>query len=289
MSISMEIPNQFLSRINSGSASRIGRRICATATGRTFGHLKEVGTQSGAALAGILGSAGAIASVAGLGVSVAGFTLVMNRLNRLEHNVMRGMEEIRAAVGQLQGKLEMLDMARIKTAAEQLMDGRHGSNPRHRAKLQLADATFQVYRNYYSVLISNIRPLQNLGIALPAGRSLLGRFLVCAQAELEINLLLEDYEQWHARHARIKLQVAELFAFEPRKEFRERAGTIELLSRRDLTQLRDEIAFTHEFCRESQARIETADSEVKWLQIRRIARRIKFAAFNLDKTYRSWL
>jgi hypothetical protein len=57
-----------------------------TAIRQTLSHLQLINT------------VGAAASVAGLGVSVAGFAVVLNRLERFEANVQASMEKIRAEV-----------------------------------------------------------------------------------------------------------------------------------------------------------------------------------------------
>src|SRR4051794_32784562 len=119
MPIPMEIPAKFLQAVAEGSAERCGCLLRDAATKRILGHLKEVGQLPGLLsrmpLPSVLGvggvaqigrwidhhaqlkhiqvaldklrlvsTVGAVASVAGLGVSVAGFAIVLNRLQRLE-------------------------------------------------------------------------------------------------------------------------------------------------------------------------------------------------------------
>src|SRR4051812_6452163 len=115
MAIPMGIPAALLRAVIDGRALRYGCLVKDVATGRILGHLKDVGRLS-ATLAGIpldpvttavqlgqwidthgqlrhirqtldhlhlISSVGAVASVVGLGVSVAGFAMVLRRLDRL--------------------------------------------------------------------------------------------------------------------------------------------------------------------------------------------------------------
>src|SRR4051812_2548140 len=120
MPIPMEMPASFLQAVIDGRVARYGCVLKDVLSGRIVGHLKEVG-QAAVLLSGapvspigtaasvvaqagqwldshvqlkairqtlehlqLVTTAGALASVAGLGVSVAGFALVLRRLERLE-------------------------------------------------------------------------------------------------------------------------------------------------------------------------------------------------------------
>jgi hypothetical protein len=156
MPIPMQVPSQFLPAVIAGTVVRHGCILKDRSTGRIVGHLKEVG-QAGAWLAGaprnplaagaaalarvgqwvdthrqlsrirealehlrLVSSVGAAASVAGLGVSVAGFAVVLSRLRRLEQNLNRGMDALRAEVERLHLKLDLLQMAELTAAWQQL-------------------------------------------------------------------------------------------------------------------------------------------------------------------------
>jgi hypothetical protein len=141
------------------------------------------------------------------------------------------------------------------------------------------DQTFQKYRNYYYSLIREMRPLEKLDVPIAAVRGLFARFLVCGQAELDANLLLGDFKQWNYRHKQILAQLAEAFRFERKEVFRGRASAAGLLTSNEHKALQAEVVMTHEFCKESLARIETADQEVRWLEAQRINPEEYFASF----------
>jgi hypothetical protein len=152
MPIPMDIPARFLPGVIAGNVIRYGCILCDARTGKIVGHLKQVLDISRSIPMNPIGavstvgqliqtfathhqltriqqtldhlklisSVGAVASVAGLGVSVAGFALVLRRLERLQQGLNQAMERIRAQVEKVQLKLDMLQMAQLRGAWEQL-------------------------------------------------------------------------------------------------------------------------------------------------------------------------
>jgi len=131
INIPMQIPEQFLSRIANGELIRYGTIIKNASSGNIVGHLKEVGDFSSVVgqlslnpVTGLLNlgsnitqniqlnniaqtlntlqlasEIGAVASIANLGVSVAGFAVVIKKLKQIERkldHVVTGIHEIRA-------------------------------------------------------------------------------------------------------------------------------------------------------------------------------------------------
>ena len=273
MPIHMEVPAQFLQAIIDGRLASYGCVVKNVASGRIVGHLKEVGLetlcQSGGALRHLhlIGSVGAAASVIGLGVSVAGFGLVLRRLDRLEHNLNQAVGRLRAEVEQVHLKLDMLQMAELRTAWEQLAGARRSVDMARTADLLwAADKVFQKHRHYYFELISELRPLEQVRLELPHARELLGRFLACGQAELEANFLLNDLEHWRYRHEMIVRQVQEVCDLDARKVLHARVDALGLVPGTWLQELRQQVEVTRDFCQESKARVETASAEVEWLE-----------------------
>ena len=298
MAFPAQLPSQILQGIIEGLMRRNGSVIQDVLTGQVLGHLKEVGTWAQLAsslpvdspaggvvrlmewvdthhqLDGIaktlghlqlLSSVGAAASVAGLGTSVLGFHLVLHRLDRLEQNVHASLEGVRAEVERLHLKTDLLQLAELHAASEQL-DGarRHLHESRSHELLKAAEQTFQKYRNYYYLLLREMRPQEKSVVPLASVRRLLGRLQSSAQAELEAHLLLSDFYQWRFRHERISAQLAEVCHCDPKTAVR--ARTDGLLTGDEMKDLGDEAIMTRDFCAESNARTQTAVSEVDWLE-----------------------
>jgi hypothetical protein len=303
MPIPMEIPAHLLQGVLNGAFIRIGCTVREVATGQIVAHLKELSGFSkllcefpfnpllGGAdtllqfgqwmdthsqlkhMQGLLqklqlvSTVGAVASVAGLGVSVAGFALVMRRLARLEQNLNHGLDKIRVEVERLHHRMDMLEMAELRTAGERLAAADFTMRKeRQEDLLQDADRTFQKYRNYYHSLIVDLKPVGRTELTLPQVRELIGRYIACGVAELDANFLLGDYQQWHFRHANICAQMKAIGAYDDRIVFADRIAALGLATQRQQQTIRDQMLLTREFCTENQDRMETSAEEVRWVE-----------------------
>jgi hypothetical protein len=320
MPIPMKVTDQFLADVVAGSVVRYGCILKKVSDGRIVGHLKEVGSAAmqlsaiplnplaagASALAQVgqwldthaqlqqvrlaldhlklISTVGAVASVAGLGVSVAGFGLVLRRLDRLEQNLNLGMQTIRAEVEKLHLKFDLLEMAELRSAWQRLEGAERTGRPgRADELLREADRVFQKYRNYYFELISAVQPLRRPQLSLAQARELYGRYFACAQAELEANFRLNDFEHWFSRHESIGAQLKGICSV-PAEVVSLRAGALGLLSNDELQDLRDQVRMTRDFCQESKDRVLTADEEVCWLQGQQIAPKDYLAEFQQGPT-----
>jgi hypothetical protein len=306
--IPMAIPEQFLPAVLSGQVVRYGCILKDVATGQIVGHLKELtglaqllsGIPVHPLLAGsaavaqagqwidtqvqlrrirqvldhlqLVSSAGAIASVAGLGVSVAGFAIVWKRLQRLEQNLNRALDQLRAEVERLHLKFDLLSMAELTAASQQLDGACHTDcSDRETELLKEADRCFQKYRNYYHRLIVELKPLTRPALTLPQIRELYGRFFACTQGELEANFRLYDFAQWHHRYEGIVQQLAEVCNVDAKVMLRCRVDTLGLVPQAELHALKEQVFVTNDLCRESRERIVTAKEEVLWLDRNQLA------------------
>src|SRR5262245_26542925 len=121
----MEIPEKFLPAVTRGEVARSGCILKNVASGRIVGHLKQVGDLAPQLMQALgplqlTSGVGAVASIAGLGVSVAGFALVLRRLGQLEHNLNEALGRLKAEVERVQLTLDLLNMAELRSAWEQL-------------------------------------------------------------------------------------------------------------------------------------------------------------------------
>jgi hypothetical protein len=299
MPIPMEVPARFLADVVSGAVVRYGCILKDADSGRIVGHLKEVG--QGAVLLSrlplpslgtavqvgqwldthsqlqhirhtlsalqLVSTVGAVASVAGLGVSVAGFAVVLNRLDRLESRLNEAMGALRAEVERLHLKLDLLAAAKLRSAWERLDGAARTDRPeRGDEGLKQADGVFQEYRHFYHCLITELRPAARPQLSFAQVRELYGRFFACALAELEANFLLHDFAQWRHRHEAIVRQLDDACVADARDLLRCRVDALGLVSQPELVELQQEAAWTHVACRESADRVRTAVEEVRWVE-----------------------
>jgi hypothetical protein len=220
----------------------------------------------------LVGGVGALASAAGLGVSVAGFAVVLRRLERLEQNLNQALDRLRADVERLHLKLDMLQMAELRAAWEQLAGAGRTDRPgRGTEMLRHADRCFRTYRNYYHALIEELRPAGRAQLSLPQVGELYGRYFACAVAELEANFLLPDLRQWHCRHEAICRQLAVLSGLDVRQMLRDRVDALGLTTDAEREEMADQAVRIRDTVRESHDRIVTAGEEARWLARRRLA------------------
>jgi hypothetical protein len=105
-----------------------------------------------------LATVGAVASVASLGVSIAGFAMVLNKLKRMEGKLDQVLSEIarvRDLVEKLNVKVDALTMAKLKTQLEEVSLAWHYDDNRRRAVLQNAVVKLAELRNFYGALLAS--------------------------------------------------------------------------------------------------------------------------------------
>jgi hypothetical protein len=166
---------------------RIGAMIHERATGNIVGHIQELGgwgllskmpipggnplglvdasIQMGQ-LHGIqqtlntvqsLGTVGAVASVATLGVSIAGFAVVLSKLKRIEGKLDRALSEvvrIRKLIEGLVIKTDALQIAELRQGLEAVALARNYPDSRRNTDLKVAIGKLATLRHYYGELLS---------------------------------------------------------------------------------------------------------------------------------------
>lgn len=105
-----------------------------------------------------LATVGAVASVASLGVCVAGFAVVLTKLNRMEgklDQVLAQTTKVRSLVEHLQVKVDALPMAALKARLEAVSMARLYEDPRRRDCLHDAVQSLAELRHYYGALLAS--------------------------------------------------------------------------------------------------------------------------------------
>ena len=105
-----------------------------------------------------LATVGAVASVASLGVSIAGFALVMSRLNRMEGKLdalLAGHEATQALIKKLSIKADAMVIAELQGALDQLALAPMASEQQRVQMVNIAVAKLVDLRNYYSILLAS--------------------------------------------------------------------------------------------------------------------------------------
>ena len=105
-----------------------------------------------------LATVGAVASVASLGVSVAGFAVVIQKLNRMEGKLDRVLADTartRGLVERLHVKFDVLPMAVLRARLEEVSRAGLYDEPRRRDSLRDSVEKLAELRHFYGALLAN--------------------------------------------------------------------------------------------------------------------------------------
>lgn len=175
----------------------------------------------------LVSTVGAIASVAGVGVSIAGFAAVLHRLKRIEgklDEMIMKLDGLRAAVRSLGASTESFLMARLSSASENL-DRCIAADTKDEQVHLARDARrlFQESRLRYLELWRQTDPWSNPDIEVVTALELQGRYVASAIGELQAEFLLGDRGAFvHATMSAAR-DVAETMRLDPPKVFRLRS------------------------------------------------------------------
>ncbi|HQC96418.1 MAG TPA: hypothetical protein PK306_11985 [Aquabacterium sp.] len=229
MSLPFEVPGRF----DGPLYERVGAILRDKATGRIVGHVQEVGL--GRVVEKLIGASpldlvtdgiqilqmakiqrtletvqtlstiSAAASVATLGISVAGFALVLARLGRMDQKldkVMAASGELRRLSARVNVKIDAIQLSRLRAELEAVSMARHYSAQRRREALSRSVAELANLRHYYAELLADPSLVQ---VGTADATALLDaheRMTAAAEGELFAEYLLDNEpelvaQRWH--------------------------------------------------------------------------------------------
>jgi hypothetical protein len=301
-SIPFEVPLRFI-----GAATRHGALLKDPSTGRILGHLKEVGglgnmmssiptgPLSGLSALGqhfqlaqiqksieavkLISTIGAVASVANLGVSVAGFAIVIHKLNRIEKKLDRALEEIeqlRKIAERLDNHNKIGQLSSLQLAGELLATAEAASTEAERQR-QLGEAQlrYAAMRTYYFQLLSQAPLWPDARMPLDAAYEAYSRYVACATGQLHAQFLIGDLGSFDLAHEVVAAEASKLCTFDRKVVFRAHtdgaAARGWVLDQSGLISLREQVVNADLVMTESVARIDTMKDESNYLKKRGIS------------------
>tara|TARA_R110000772_G_scaffold266469_1_gene389012 strand:- start:41456 stop:42223 length:768 start_codon:yes stop_codon:yes gene_type:complete len=145
----------------------------------------------------------AIASVAGLGVSVAGFAMVQSKLKSMDSKldgIAGDVQSIKLALSELSLSWDALSDARFDAATETLIVAEKASTEvRRREYAQHAVHEFSLLRQYYSKLLQRRSILEDPELDVERLNELMARYTVSCMGLLQGEFLVGDlsaYRGW---------------------------------------------------------------------------------------------
>lgn len=168
-----------------------------------------------------LATVGAVASVATLGVCVAGFTAVLGKLRRMDGKLDQALTQvgaIRGLVQDLDVKLDALPLAKLKARLEVIELARHYDPVRRRTSLERAVDDLSELRHFYATLLASPRFCSLGSSQLVALLDTQERYMATCEAELYAEFLLSgDPEVLQCRLGK-QQQLLDSFAWSSPKE-----------------------------------------------------------------------
>lgn len=299
------IPSEFESKVLSGEYIRYGT-IIKNSAGKIVGHLKETGIESilkdmkiptNPLSAGtevikvasgiaqnfqlremskllesmqLVNNIGAIASVATLGVSVAGFAVVTHKLNQLEEKLdftLEKVDRVLEIVENLNMKQEVLEFAEVKTASEQLHNALFTEDLKRRESLLTqANHTFHKYKNYYLKIAQDKSIWTDGKLPLEVANELYARYITCVMGQLYSEFLLGDLSCFRESWKEINKEVQNISKIDKIAILRSKSDiNASQLFATNYDELVVKINNTNNILIETRKRVESMDYEAQYL------------------------
>ena len=299
------IPSEFIAKVTSGEYIRYGT-IIKDNSGKIVGHLKEagmdsilkdfkiptnplgVGTEVAKAASGIaqnfqlremhkllesmqlVNNIGALASVATLGVSVAGFAVVTQKLNQLEEKLDIALEKVDRVleiVENLNMKQDILEFTEVKTASEQLHNALFTEDiARRKDLLTQANHTFHKYKNFYLKIAQDKSIWYDGQLPLEVANELYARYITCVMGQLYSEFLLGDLSCFRESWKIINQEVKSISNIDKIKILRSKSDTnAAQIFGVDYDELAIKINNTQKILIETSNRVESMDYEAQYL------------------------
>ncbi|MFO0571981.1 MAG: hypothetical protein U0263_40530 [Polyangiaceae bacterium] len=163
-------------------------------------------------------SIGALASVANLGVSCAGFALVLHRLSRMDSKldlVLAQVARLQTAVQQIRTHQEALSVARMRSGAESLERAlaSEAAHARHELAMD-ARRLFQESRSLYLELWRHAEPWKEAEIPVGSLLELQWRYVAAALGEIQSEFVIGDEGAFRHATQSCSSHLLETFSFD---------------------------------------------------------------------------
>lgn len=299
--INVMAPLLFEKGLASGELVRTGMIIKEASSGKIVGHMKEVGDLTNTLtgfpvgldpLSGLsnayqgvqlqqikqsletlqlISSVGAVASVATLGVCVAGFTVVTNKLNKLDKKldvVLGEIQRVKELLEEINEDNNMLKFAEVETAYLQLDKALAADTKDRREKLlEESSSVFSKYKRYYLKVAQYKNLWEDNLIPLDISNDLFSRYVTCALGEIYSEILLGDLSVANKAWEQINKELQSINHFDKLSVFRAHSDqAMENHNDINLDALKQNVKFTDELIRETSERINSMSYEIKYLE-----------------------
>nr|WP_281721130.1 hypothetical protein [Nitrosomonas nitrosa] len=216
----------------------------------------------------LITSVGALASVASLGVSVAGFAFVRKRLKMLESkldDVLGELSQVKKMVQRGEAKIDALGYSRFKAAAEELSIAEDATIENERIEYsRTAEAKFREMKHYYSLLLNNeeYNALNDPELSLPQALELHSRFIASMKGELQACFLRNDLGAYRKCLQNNIGLAQKICHFDITAAFRSRSDGRIFIDSDEMPKIKE----IHDIASENFARIRSMSTEVNFIR-----------------------
>ena len=213
----------------------------------------------------------ALSSVASLGVSVAGFAVVNNKLNKIDAKLDCIANDVVAIKDILKGlhvSWDAMSSAKLQRAVETILVAEHADNTERRLELvKKAVEDFALLRHYYSHLLSTQGLFEDINLDVSHLQEIIARYTLTCIGVLQAEFLTGDLGSYRKRLDTINQDFPNLVTFSPKELFLARCDQLSALTLdHDYKVHSDSLVALANYSNETSARMESHVVELEYLE-----------------------
>jgi len=217
----------------------------------------------------LITSVAALSSVASLGVSIAGFAYVQQRLKKLDSkldDVLGELRQVKKIVQRSEIKIDALSYSRLQAATEELSIAEAADGEKECIDYaRSAETKFRVIKRYYSILLKddNYNVLGDPELPFPQAIELHSRFIAAMEGELHACFLKGDFGAYRMCLQTNTELAQNICQFDKKAAYHNRLAS-SLFIEPKLTAIK--IKEIHDIASENFARIRSMNTEINFIQ-----------------------
>jgi len=217
----------------------------------------------------LITSVGALASVASLGVCVAGFSTINNKLKKVEcklDDIFGELSQVKKIAQRSEIKLDALSLGRLRAAAEELSHAEEADKEDERIEYaRSAEDKFRKIKHYYSILMNegDYNAWNDPELPLPESLELHSRVIAAIQGELYASFLRGDFGAYRSVLEKNTKLAHAICHFDKTTALRNRVADSFFTNTKEVA---DAINRNHSIALENFARIESMGAEASYVQ-----------------------
>lgn len=220
---------------------------------------------------GMMTNIAAFSSVAGLGVSVAGFALVNKKLNTMDSkldSIASDVSIIMRAVDELKISWQEMSNAQLQKATQDLITAEKAETDARTMDLAKEAASgFSLLRNYYHNLLSAEGLYSDIALNVGNLQEIISRYNFTCIGLLQAELITGDLGSYRSRLDLILADQSSLLKFSPREVYQGRCDKLaELTLDHDYEGLSNSLVGLNQYTEETCARVEGYSTELEYLE-----------------------